>query len=102
MELRSVSGGEKAAVFLLLASVALAVGVWVQMAFFFFGSAEEEAWAPIAGFFKGLVFGGFSAVIPAVVAGATLASAETKQPWAKLVLVVSLLWIGLVLWLYLV
>ena len=54
---------QKFAVALVITSILIGVLIWAYSAYIFQGSPEEEAWAPLAGFFKGLIIGGFCFVL---------------------------------------
>ena len=47
-------------VILVLSSIALAFGIYAYFAYFYSGIPEEEAWAPVAGIFIALIFGGIT------------------------------------------
>ena len=76
------------------ACVVLWGAVWLYMAFVFNGTPEEEMWAPVAGFFMGLIFGGFASVVPGIYAGVALTEATAKPLRLKIILALSVLWFG--------
>ena len=100
MDSNELTGTEKLGTRLFLGCLVLWGLVWVYMTFLFEGTAEEEMWAPIAGFFMGLVFGGFLAIVPAIYAGSALKQAKTGSARLKLILVLSVIWFGSVCLMY--
>ena len=71
------------------------------MVLLFKGTAEEEMWAPVAGFFMGLVYGGSLSLVPAIYAGLVLRQSETNLPRLKIILAISVIWFGSVCLMYL-
>ena len=74
--------------------------VWALM-WFYHSIFESENWGLIAGFFKGLVYGGYIALIPFSFAAYSLLQSAQKSFKLVVVLIVSGLWILLVTGLYL-
>lgn len=62
------------------------------MTFMYSGDPESEMWAPIAGFFMGLVYGGWFAIVPAVYSFLALKNENKKS--SKLILIqnLSIVW----------
>lgn len=100
MDSNELARTEKLGTRLLLGCLAVWVLVWIYMTFLFEGTAEEEMWAPVAGFFMGLVFGGFLSIVSAIYAGSALKQAKTESPRLKLILVLSVIWFGSVCLMY--
>ncbi len=74
--------------------------VWALM-WFYHSIFESENWGLIAGFFKGLVYGGYIALIPFSFAAYGLLQSAQRSFKLVVVFIVSGLWILLVTGLYL-
>ncbi len=93
---------EKIGIRLLLGCILLWGVIWFYMAFLYEGTAEEEMWAPVAGFFMGLVLGGGLSIVPAIYAGSVLKQVESGSTKLKVVLVMSVIWFSAVCLIYLI
>jgi len=100
LDSNELTGAEKLATRLFLGCLVLWGLFWAYMIFLFEGTAEEEMWAPIAGYFMGLVYGGFLSIVPAIYAGSALMQAKAGSSRLKFILIFSVIWFGSVCLLY--
>jgi len=100
MDAKNLSQMERFATYLFLGCVAFAGFIWVKNGFLYSGTPEEEKWAPIAGFFMGYVYAAGFVWLPALAAGIEILDTKEKRPRAKLVLILSLLWLVSVVLMY--
>ncbi len=100
MESTGIRKAEKRSLVLFIACVLVFFVVWVHTAYQRYDDPESELWAPIAGFFKGLIFGGVAAVVPAMFSAYVLLKMNPKSNVINIVLGVSGVWFCLVIMLY--
>lgn len=77
-------------------------GSWSFMVFFNSSAPEAEGWETIAGFFKGFIWGGFWAIVPAIYSLYMLRKFELTSSVFNSIFILSSLWFIFVIFLYLI
>jgi len=57
------------------------------------GTPEEKMWAPVAGFFMGLVFAGCLSIVPLIYSIIQINKTDNKSMKLKTIIAISTIWI---------
>jgi hypothetical protein len=96
MESTRVRKAEKQSLVLFIVCLVVFCVVWLHTSYQPYDDPESRMWAPIAGFFKGLIFGGLAAIVPSIFSACVLLKTNPRSKVLNIILGVSGAWVCLV------